>query len=530
MKALHRGTQCLRYAQNYRVRYHKQLWYCLCIVCTLLITCYQPLMAETVSDTIYTERLDTTYFSHIDTIFTQHTDSFYHSWIDSTAYYQKQADYDNAKEEVVALKNNLAYDAILTPNLALEFRLHPHWSLEVGAGFNPFPLKDESFPKWRHVAAWIAPRYWFCNTFSKAFVSANVAYAHYNVAGDAWPISWLYDQVKEHRYQGDAVLFGISAGWHVAISPHFSIEFEVGADAGHTWYDRFECKHCGKMNIDERGKKWFALPKIGINLVVPLGGDKISFEKRCDCENIDMELPEVTDTTFVVVPDTIIPAPTIDTIVTVVRDTVITEREVKGIDTNSAAMKKLRAGVFRDDSEYAPYDINTALCSDPRNVFLHFETNVTVLDRNFIENAKTLDSIAYLIGDALEDSTLEITHIQIVGFASFDGRLAHNEKLAGGRAKAMKDFFQERYPELPDSIFAVCNGGESWAELRYYFEHDTFAEKQEVLDIIDNEPNLDKREAKIKKLYGGDTYRYIRREYKVQLRNLGCITVYVKVK
>ena len=509
---------------------HKELWRGVAFA-VIFCTCasIMPVRATMiVPDTVYTERFDTTYFSHIDTVFTQHTDSFFNTWTDSTAYYEKQEAYANAKPEIVALKNDLLYDAILTPNLELEFRLNSHWSMEFGAGFNPFPLNAESYPKWRHVAAWIAPRYWFCNTFNRGFISFNVAYAHYNVAGGNYPIGWMYKQVKRERYQGDAIMFGISGGWHFAISPHFGIELEWGVDAGHTWFDSFECKHCGEPLSS--GKGWFALPKLGINLVVPLGGDKVSFDKRCDCEKIDMDLPEVTDTTLVVVPDTIIPAPTVDTIVTVVRDTVISEREVEGIDTNSAEMKKLRAGVFRDASEYVPYDVNTALSSDPRNVFLHFEVNVTALDRNFIENAKTLDSIAYLIGDALADSALQITHIQIVGFASFDGRVAYNEKLAGGRAKAMKEFFQERYPELPDSIFAVCNGGESWAELRYHLSQETFEGRDEVLAIIDNEPNADKREQQIKKLHNGATYRYMRDKLRHILRNLGCITVYCEVK
>ena len=55
------------------------------------------------------------------------------------------------KREVVAIKNNLVYDAIMTPNLELEIRLTPKWSVEVGAGFNPFPLDDTKFPKWRHL-------------------------------------------------------------------------------------------------------------------------------------------------------------------------------------------------------------------------------------------------------------------------------------------------------------------------------------------------------------------------------------------
>ena len=480
------------------------------------------------NDTLITERRDTVITSHVDTVFSHHTDTAFHNWTDTIM--PEKPNYDSARSEIVAIKNNLLYDAAATPNLELEFRLHDHWTLAFGVGFNPFPLKDETFPKWRHFAVWVAPRYWFCKSFNRGFVSANIAYAHYNVAGNAYPVSWMYPKVKENRYQGDALMFGVSGGWHFPITKWFSIELEAGVDAGHTWYNQYECKHCGKPQNEERLKAWFALPKVGVNLVFPLLSDDLGYAKRCDCEKLEEpELIPMTDTILTLVRDTMIPEPVFDTVILVTRDTILPEPKT-GIDTNSEAMRKLRAGVFRDDSEYVPYTADMALNADPRNVFLHFETNVTALDRNFIENAKTLDSIAYLIGDALADSTLEITHIQIVGFASFDGRKPYNEKLAAGRAAAMKEFLQGRYPELQDSIFAVCNGGESWAELRYLFSQDSFAEREEVLDIIDNEPDYDKREQKIKKMYGGDTYRYIRKQYKVQLRNLGCITVYVKVK
>ena len=147
--------------------------------------------------------------------------------------------------EVVALKNNLAYDAALTPNLELEFVLAPRWTMEIGAGFNPFPLKDTQFPKWRHVSAWVAPRYWFCHAFHRDFISVNAAYAMYNVAGNAWPVAWMYPQVKDSRYEGHAAMAGVSYGWHFAISPHFSVELEGGVDAGYSWFTQYECKHCG---------------------------------------------------------------------------------------------------------------------------------------------------------------------------------------------------------------------------------------------------------------------------------------------
>lgn len=106
-----------------------------------------------------------------------------------------------AADEVVALKNNLLYDAAATPNLQLEIKLARRWTLEVGAGFNPFPLDDKKFPKWRHLSVSVAPRYWFCNAFHKDFISFNAAYAHYNVAGNAYPIAWMYPQIKDSRYR-----------------------------------------------------------------------------------------------------------------------------------------------------------------------------------------------------------------------------------------------------------------------------------------------------------------------------------------
>ena len=182
----------------------------------------------------------------------------------------------------VALKNNLLYDAIATPNLQAEFRLNDHFTLQLGAGFNPFPLDDKVIPKWRHVEVEIAPRYWFCEAFTRDFLSMNMGYVHYNVAGGKYPIGWMYKDVQTNRFQGDALLLGASYGWHFALSPHFSIELEAGVDAGITWYQKYECVHCGKQ-LGNREHGWFALPRLGVNLVVLLGGNREGFEERCDC-------------------------------------------------------------------------------------------------------------------------------------------------------------------------------------------------------------------------------------------------------
>ena len=195
---------------------------------------------------------------------------------------------EKVRHAIAALKNNLLYDAIATPNLHAEFRLDDHWTLEAGVGFNPFPLDDKVFPKWRHVYVDVAPRYWFCKAFSRDFVSANLGYAHYNVAGGVYPIGWMYKDVRTNRFQGDALLFGASYGWSFPITPFFHIELEGGVDGGVTWYDKFTCVHCGKQLNAEREKKWFAVPRLGVNLVVLLDDNKADFEDRCDCRKLAM--------------------------------------------------------------------------------------------------------------------------------------------------------------------------------------------------------------------------------------------------
>lgn len=424
------------------------------------------------------------------------------------------------KHEVVALKNNLLYDAILTPNLEVEIVLARRWSLEIGAGFNPFPLDDKQFPKWRHVAAWIAPRYWFCNVFHRDFISFNAAYAHFNVAGSAYPVVWMYPQIKESRFQGDAVMGGISYGWHWAISPHFSIELEGGIDAGYAWYQEYECKHCGDKK--KSGGRWLVLPKIGLNISIPLGGDEQSLARRCDCELLD-EAPDTTSAPT----DTLEPLIPAERLSPRMMQPMLVMASVPYFEPKVDQMQRLRNRLLRDAEEYEPYTTDMALSADPRNVFLFFDVNVTKMDRSFIQNDMLMDSIMHILGDALADSTITISHIQIVGFASFDGKQAYNVRLAGERARTIKEYMQSVYA-LPDSVFAVCNGGESWAELAYQLQHVEFSGKEEVLAAIKYEADLDKRERLIKQLDGGDTYRYMRDELKHILRNLGCITIFIE--
>ena len=489
----------------------------------------------------------------------------------------KEEEKQEGKKEHVAIKNNLIYDAAATPNIMLEILLAPKWSMELGVGFNPFPLDDTKFPKWRHIAAWIAPRYWFCNVFNRGFISINAAYAHYNVAGNAYPVSWMYKEVKDGRYQGDAIMAGASGGWHFPIKPYFSIELEGGIDAGYTWYKQYECKHCGDMT-DQSGR-WFILPKLAVNLVFPLGGDEQSLAKRCDCEKLETaaeaavaaaaaaaaaaateeaaeELAQATDTTAQPAPGDKERAPkheaqaqdeTAIAKTEPEQDKAIAKTEPEQVPTEPTepvvpvvpvepeedkAIAKTEPEPEPTEPEYEVEEevSHMVLSLGPKNGYLYFDVDVSKMDRSFLENEELMSGIMDAIGEILEDTTLRISHIDVTGFASFDGRLAYNTRLAGARAQTIKRYMQATYPQLADSLFTVTNGGESWTELRERLEKVEFVGRDEVFAIMDEEPDLEMRERKIKALHGGATYRYMRDELRHIMRNLGYIKVSIERK
>jgi outer membrane protein OmpA-like peptidoglycan-associated protein len=438
----------------------------------------------------------------------------------------------------VALKNNLLYDAVLTPNLQAEFRLAPHWTMEIGAGFNPFPLDDTKLPKWRHVLAWVEPKYWFCGAFTRDFIAFNAAYSHYNVAGGKYPVGWIYKDVLDNRFEGDAVMAGLSYGWHFPVSTHFSIELEAGVDAGYTWFDRFECQHCGKRLARE--DKWFAVPKAGVNLVVLLGGDKPSFRKRCDCgkdepmEHIyvaDSVRMAVVDTVVVTHSDTLIVEPFVKP-----APVVVTEPEpvpVEAVDSaaleHEQEMQRIRRGVFRPYDEYVPYTRDMVLSSDPDAVYIHFDLSRSIIDRSYMHNDELLDSIMSFMDEYIRDTTIQIRLIRIVGMASFDGKLAGNERLAQNRALALQNYIQKRYP-LPDSLFVLGNGGEGWSELKWHLDKYEFEGKEDVLRLIETEADLDRREMLIKRLRKGKVYEFLKEHVTKYQRNSGNLIVYYDIK
>lgn len=426
---------------------------------------------------------------------------------------------------VFAIKNNLLYDAVLTPNLTFEVKLAQRWTLQAEVGFNPFPLDDTKEHKWRHVLVDLEGKYWFCEAFHGGFVGVNAAYSHFNVAKGKYPVGWLYKDVLNHRVQGDAVMAGVSGGWQWVLSKHVGIELEAGVDAGYAWFDRFECPHCG-AKIDSP-RKWFAVPKAGVNISILLPSED---REDCPCrhqqtdEFVSEEL--AADSTAIEEPvgpteEPISPIGPISPII------VEPEPEPEPAPILSAP-ERLNSPVLASFRDYKPYSPDDVLSKDSTALYVYFPTDSFNLNRQFGNNGVIMDSILYLVSELMKDSLSEMKMIQIVGFASFDGPTKRNINLAQGRAQALKDYIQSNLA-VPDSLFEVNNGGEAWSEFAWAVEQSDYKLKDRVLRIIREEKNPHKREVQIKELDHGRAYAYLRDHLLAKYRNAGYIKVYYDV-
>ena len=410
----------------------------------------------------------------------------------------------------VTISNNLLYDAWLTPNLRVDVRLAPHWSAGLTAGYNPWPSDENKSRKWKHLLVSPSVRYWTDSVNVRHFFGVNLIYSHYNVADVKFPFG-LYKSVRDERRQGDLGALGVFYGYSWPIARHWNIEALIGAAVGYTKYNRYECGHCGtKIGED---KKWFVMPQAAINIVFNLPGRP---------KKVVEPIQPIEPVQPVVETEPVVPvAPVV--------------KEPEPVKERAIDVLVRTEPVLAHISDYKPYDRSQVLRRDQRALFVYFPVGKSDIQTEFRDNQQTLNHIIDVTQKMLADKDSEIRKIQIVGLASFDGKNEANERLASNRAYALKKYIQDRLT-VSDDQFDVACGGEDWADFRDQVAEaiangsDHAAALQKVIDIIDREPDLTRREQQIRKLNGGRTFQYIKEQLLADQRNSGYLRIYFDYK
>lgn len=170
----------------------------------------------------------------------------------------------SALAQKAAVKTNLLQDAVAVPSLATEWALNSQWTFDVSGSVSPWSFKNNR--KWKLWMAQGEARYWLCQSFYGHFFGLNVGGGEYNLSRIHLP---FVPNSASYRYEGWAVMAGVSYGYSWVLGKRWNLEATIGAGLIHTEYKRFECPTCGKFKGSEK-KDFLSPTRVGINLIYML--------------------------------------------------------------------------------------------------------------------------------------------------------------------------------------------------------------------------------------------------------------------
>lgn len=135
--------------------------------------------------------------------------------------------------------------------------------------------------------------------------------------------------------------------------------------------------------------------------------------------------------------------------------------------------------------------------------YLSFRVNKTDIVVDLFDNSRELAKITKTIDLVREDKNVQITGINIHGFASPDGPYANNERLARERTASLKNYVANLYP-INAKLFSSNSTPEDWDGFRRKVQQSNLANKEEIIKISNSSLAPDDKDKRIRQLYPHD--------------------------
>jgi len=169
----------------------------------------------------------------------------------------------------VGVKTNLVSDALLSPNLGVDFVIAKHWSLDLQASFSAWDSWGGA--SLRHVLFQPEVRYWLCDHLARHFFALHLLGGKCDVGGFDYldftmPKDVNLSNFATRRYDGWGLGAGLSWGYDFVLGTHWNLEVEVGAGYVYLNYDITEISSGDSMGTDVR-KNYFGPTKAALNLI-----------------------------------------------------------------------------------------------------------------------------------------------------------------------------------------------------------------------------------------------------------------------
>lgn len=152
-----------------------------------------------------------------------------------------------------AIKNNLVYDATLTPNLGVEIGLGKKTTLDLNVGYNPFTYDNGK--KFKHWLAQPEIRFWNCERFNRAFWGIHAHGGEFDVSGKHLPFG-IFPNLDNHRYEGYFYGGGISFGYQWILGDRWNLEASIGAGYARIHYEKYNCHKCSPLLKEDNYNYW----------------------------------------------------------------------------------------------------------------------------------------------------------------------------------------------------------------------------------------------------------------------------------
>ncbi|MCH5226255.1 MAG: DUF3575 domain-containing protein [Muribaculaceae bacterium] len=164
------------------------------------------------------------------------------------------------------IKSNLISDAVTTPNLGIEFRMAPKWTMDISGQLNAWNIHER---RWRHWMVQPEARLWLCSAFQGSFFGLHAIGGQFNIGNIDNNINFLgsdFSKLKDHRYQGWGAGAGIAYGYAFVLGTHWNLELELGVGWIYTRYDIYPCAVCGTVLAKDRHHNYFGPTKLALNI------------------------------------------------------------------------------------------------------------------------------------------------------------------------------------------------------------------------------------------------------------------------
>jgi outer membrane protein OmpA-like peptidoglycan-associated protein len=135
---------------------------------------------------------------------------------------------------------------------------------------------------------------------------------------------------------------------------------------------------------------------------------------------------------------------------------------------------------------------------------LNFRNNSSLIIPDYKDNKRILAGLSKLARQARANRT----PLVIIGYASPDGPIATNRRLARERALVLTTYLEQRCG-MPKGQCFVTFGGEDWKGLVARIRTSRLKQKKDVLDIISRYAHPEVRKRQMKAYEGGQPYSYI---------------------